>query len=74
MNQIKTGAGGEIYSNPEADRLSEHYGIDIADQLSAMLSDEISKGIDKEILKSMGIYSRNVRRMNSINKIFKDVE
>jgi hypothetical protein len=70
----KTGAGGEIYSNPESDKLSEHYGIDVADQLSAMLSDEIAKSIDKEILKSMGIYSRNVRRMNSINKIFKDVE
>jgi hypothetical protein len=73
MNQIKTGAGGEIYSNPEADKLSEHYGVDIADQLSAMLSDEISKSIDMEILKSMGIYSRNIRRMNSIDKIFKDV-
>ena len=74
MKRIKTGAGGEIYSNPEADKLSNHYGIDVADQLSAMLSDEIAKSIDKEILKSMGIYSRNVRRMNSINKIFKDVE
>ena len=75
MNQIKTGAGGEIYSNPEADRLSEHYGIDVADQLSAMLSDEIAKSIDKEILKSLGLEpDRNKRRMNSINKIFKDVE
>jgi hypothetical protein len=74
MNQIKTGAGGEIYSNPEADKLSEHYGIDIADQLSSMLSAEIAKNIDKQILKSMGIYSRNIRRMDSINKIFKDVE
>jgi len=74
MNQIKTGAGGEIYSNPESDKLSEHYGIDVAGQLSAMLSDEIAKSIDMEILKSMGIYSRNVRRMNSIDKIFKDVE
>jgi hypothetical protein len=73
MSQIKTGAGGEIYSNPEADKLSEHYGIDVIDQLSAMLSDEIAKSIDMEILKSMGIYSRNVRRMNSIDKIFKDV-
>ena len=74
MNQIKTGAGGEIYSNPEADKLSSHYGLDVADQLSAMLSDELAKSIDKEILKRMGIYSRNVRRMNSISKIFKDVE
>jgi hypothetical protein len=74
MKRIKTGAGGEIYSNTEADRLSQHYGIDVVDQLSAMLSNEIAKEIDKEILKSMGIYSRNVRRINSINKIFKDVE
>ena len=74
MKQIKTGAGGEIYSNLEADELSSNYGLDVADQLSAMLSDELAKSIDKEILKSMGIYSRNVRRMNSIDKIFKDVE
>ena len=75
MNQIKTGAGGEIYSNPEADKLSKHYGIDIADQLSAMLSTEISKEIDRNILKSLGLEpDRNVRRMNSIGKIFKDVE
>ena len=74
MNQIKTGAGGKIYSNPEADKLSEHYGIDIVDKLSSMLSDEIAKSIDMEILKSVGIYARNVRRMNSIDKIFKDVE
>ena len=74
MNQIKTGAGGEIYSNPEADKLSSHYGLDVADQLQSMLSDEIAKSIDREILKSMGIYSRNVRRMNSINKIFKSSE
>ena len=74
MKQIKTGAGGEIYSNSEADKLSSNYDLDVADQLSAMLSDELAKSIDKEILKSMGIYSRNVRRMNSIDKIFKNVE
>jgi hypothetical protein len=75
MNQIKTGAGGEIYSNPESDKLSSHYGLDVADQLSAMLSDEIAKSIDKEILKSLGLEpDRNKRRKNSINKIFKDVE
>jgi hypothetical protein len=75
MNQIKTGAGGEIYSNPEADKLSSHYGLDVADQLSAMLSDEIAKSIDKDILKSLGLEpDRNKRRKNSINKIFKDVE
>ena len=74
MKQI-TGVGGEIYSNPESDELSKHYGIDVADQLSAMLSNEIAKSIDKEILKSLGLEpERNKRRKNSINKIFKYVE
>ena len=75
MNQIKTGAGGEIYSNPESDKLSEHYGIDVADQLQSMLSAEIAKSIDKDILRGLGLEpDRNKRRKNSINKIFKDVE
>jgi hypothetical protein len=74
MKQI-TGVGGEIYSNPEADELSKHYGIDVADQLSAMLSNEIAKSIDKEILKSLGLEpERNKRRKNYMNKIFKYVE
>jgi hypothetical protein len=70
MKNKKTGAGGEIYSNPEADKLSSHYGLDIEEQLTKMLTDELTKSIDMKILKNMGIYSRNVRRMNSINKIF----
>ena len=75
MNQIKTGAGGEIYSNPEADKLSSHYSIDVVDQLQSMLSAEIAKNIDREILRSLGLEpDRNKRRKNSINKIFKDVE
>jgi hypothetical protein len=75
MERTKTGAGGEIYSNPEADRLSKHYGIDVVDQLSSMLSDEIAKSLDKDILRSLGLEpDRNKRRKNSINKIFKDVE
>lgn len=69
----KTGAV-EIYSNETADRLSEHYGTDVVDELSKMLSEQIAKEIDREVLKSMGIYARNVRRMNSINKIFKSSE
>ena len=70
MSQSKTGAV-EIYSNETADRLSEHYGNDVSYELSKMLCEELTKSIDKEILKSMGIYSRNIRRMNFINKIFK---
>lgn len=69
MKKIKkTGAGGEIYSNPE---LIESYGIDIEDQLSDMLSQQISNSIDSEILKSLGVLSTPEKRMRSLNKIYK---
>ena len=67
----KTGAGGEIYSNSTADRLSSGYGRDISDELSSMLSEQIAKSIDSEILKSLGVLSIPERRKNSLNKIFK---
>lgn len=70
----KTGAGGEIYSNSEADKLSSHYGLDVVDELSKMLSKQIAKEIDRDILKSLGLETdRNRRRINSINKIYKNV-
>jgi hypothetical protein len=72
MKKNKTGAGGEIYSNPEDDKLSSHYGLDIEEQLTKMLTDELTKSIDRDILKSLGLEpDRNKRRKNSINKIFK---
>ena len=71
MNNKKTGAGGEIYSNPEEDKLSNHYGLDIEEQLTKMLTDELTKSIDRDILMSLGLEDRNKRRKNSINKIFK---
>jgi len=67
----KTGAGGEIYSNSAADRLSSGYGRDIVDELSAMLSDEIAKSIDDEILQALGVLSTPERRKRSLNKIYK---
>lgn len=71
MRKIKTGAGGEIYSNPEADRLSSGYGSDIVDEMTKILSDELAKQIDKEILRNLGLEpDRNKRRKNSIQKIF----
>ena len=72
MKKIKkTGAGGEIYSNKTADKLSESYGVDIEDQLSAMLSQQIANSIDAEILKSLGVLSTPEKRMRSLNKIYK---
>jgi hypothetical protein len=47
----------------------------VVDQLQSMLSAEIAKSIDKDILRGLGLEpDRNKRRKNSINKIFKDVE
>jgi hypothetical protein len=63
-------AGGEIYSNETADRLSKDYGIDASDELSKILSEQIAKEIDKEILSSLGLEKRKYHRKKSINKIF----
>lgn len=49
----------------------EHYGLDIEDELTSMLSNELSKEIDKQILRSLGIESKKDRRKTSIENIFK---
>jgi hypothetical protein len=47
------------------------YGIDVADEMTKILSEQLAKEIDREILKSMGLEpDRNKRRKNSIKKIF----
>jgi len=73
MKKIKkTGAGCEIYSNKTADQLSESYGIDVVDKLTKLLSEELAKEIDKEILRGLGLEpEKNKKRVNSINKIYK---
>ncbi len=48
------------------------YGSDIADEMTKILSEELAKEIDKEILRSLGIFERPIRRKNSINKIFNE--
>jgi N-acetylmuramoyl-L-alanine amidase len=68
----KTGAGSEIYSNSTADKLSNHCRLDVADEMTKMLSEQLAKEIDKEILRTLGIEPyRNKRRKNSINKIYR---
>jgi hypothetical protein len=64
MKKIKkTGAGGEIYSNKT---------VDVADELTKLLSEEWAKQIDKEILRGLGLEpEKNKRRINSINKIYR---
>ncbi len=66
--------GVEIYSNETADRLSKDYGIDAVDELSKILSEQMAKEIDRDILISLGLEpDRNKRRQKSINKIYKNV-
>lgn len=47
------------------------YGVDIESELTKILSEQIAKEIDRDILRSLGVEpDRNKRRINSINKIF----
>lgn len=47
------------------------YHVDAASKLEKILSEELAKEIDRDILRTLGIEpDRNKRRMNSINKIF----
>ena len=48
---------------------SEDYSIDITDQLSAILSDELTKSIDTQILNEL--FSKRNRRKIKIKNIFK---
>ena len=57
----------------DSDNTVSPYGKDIESELTKILSEELAREIDREILKSLGIEpDRNKRRKNSINKIFKN--
>ncbi len=72
MMKIKKTGSVEIYSNKTADKLSSQYSIDVVDELSKLLSEQITREIDIEILKGLGIeLEKNKRRKNSIDKIYK---
>lgn len=49
------------------------YGKDIESELTKILSEELAREIDREILKDLGILERPMRRKSSINKIYKNV-
>ena len=71
MKNKKQVIGVNIYTPPEG-TIQESYGIDIEAELTSMLSEEICKSIDAEILRSLGLEpERNKRRCKSINKIYK---
>lgn len=51
--------------------VSCNYKLDIESELSKILSDELSRQIDNEILKSLGIVEKQVNRKYKIQKILK---
>jgi hypothetical protein len=67
----KIGTGSNIFYNQP---LEESYGIDIADQLSSMLSEELAKQIDKEILQGISNLGKNNIRKRKIENILKSFE
>ena len=55
-------------------KISESFGIDIADELSAILSEELAKQIDKEILQGISNLGKNNIRKRKIENILKSFE
>jgi hypothetical protein len=62
-----------IYKHPEGSDIAKDYGIDAHDKLVKMLSDELSKSIDKDIMNSLRSYANpiNKTRKRKIEKIIK---
>jgi hypothetical protein len=56
---------------PSPGTIQEHYGIDIENELASLLSDELAKSIDAEILKGLFEQAKPFKRRNSIDKIYK---
>lgn len=52
----------------------DYSSIDIADQLSAILSEELAKQIDKEILQGISNLGKNNIRKRKIENILKSFE
>ena len=51
--------------------IQESYGINIEYELTSLLSDELAKSIDAEILKGLFEQAKPFKRRNSIDKIYK---
>jgi len=56
---------------PPEGTIQESYGIDIENELASLLSDELAKSIDAEILKGLFEQAKPFKRRNSIDKIYK---
>ena len=59
---------GEI-NKIDVANISEHYGMDIENELTSILSDELAKSIDAEIMKNLF----NDFKKDKINKILEKI-
>jgi len=48
------------------------YGTDIESELTKILSEELAKGIDRELIKDLQRLSKPLLRQRKIKKIFND--
>lgn len=55
-------------------KITEVFGINIEDQLSTILSEELAKQIDKEILQGISNLGKNNIRKRKIENILKSFE
>lgn len=68
----KIGAGGEIYDDNYMNKsLGESYGIDIEKELTSLLSEELAKSIDAQIIKNL--FSKKTQRVGKIRNILKSL-
>jgi hypothetical protein len=58
----------------DSDNTVSPYVKDIESELTKILSEQIAKEIDREVIRNLGLEpDRNKRRKKSINKIYKNV-
>jgi hypothetical protein len=58
----------------DVENISENYGIDVEKELTSILSDELSKSIDAEIMKNLFGSDKKKDKINRILEKIKKIE
>jgi hypothetical protein len=58
----------------DVQNIGEHYGLDIEEELTSMLSDELAKSIDAEIMKNLFGGDKKKGKINRILEKIKKFE
>jgi hypothetical protein len=64
----------EQVNKKDVKNISEHYGLDIEAELTSMLSDELAKSIDAEIMKNLFGGDKKKEKINRILEKIKNFE